>query len=194
VQRIQIVVVSITLFLSGFVSLTGDTSASATALASCSASAVHVAFSGFLGGAGSENDLFWVTNVADRSCALRGYPDVTFLGPHAVQLSVKVTNAANRDYNDLGGLKRGEALPTVALAAHGGVASFMIYGTDEQHGSPPTTCIETRKMLVTLPNMRQQDTVLARVGSAFYWCGGITVHPLVPGRTGADPPIPLLHR
>lgn len=191
-RRIQIVVLSITLFLSGCVSLTGNTSASATTVESCAASAVRVTYGGFLGGAGSENNLFWVTNVGTQSCSLHGYPEVNFLGPHAVQLSLKVTNTANRDYNDLGGLKRGEALPTVSLAAHGGVGSFMIYGTDVQHGSPPSTCIETRKMLVTLPNVEQHYTVLTPVGSSFYWCGGIAVHPLVPGRTGADPPITLL--
>jgi hypothetical protein len=190
----QIVVLSVTLFLSGCISLADNTSADATTLESCSASAIHVTFSGFLGGAGSINNLFWVTNAGGQTCVLHGYPVVTFLGPHAVQLSLKVTNTANRDYNDMGGLKRGEALPTVSLSAHGGVASFMIYGTDIQHGSPPTTCIETRKMLVTLPNVEQRYTVLAQIGSAFYWCGGIAVHPLVPGRTGADPPIRLLPR
>jgi hypothetical protein len=192
VRRNPIIVLVIALFLSGF-SFVASSSLSAAQMTSlCSSSDLRITPHGFLAGTGSVNNLFWIRNVGGSSCSLRGYPGVTFLGSRAAQLEVKQTNTANRNFNDVGGLRRGVTLPTVVLAANGGIASFMIYGTDEQHGNPPTKCIETRKMLVSIPNVVGRFTILMRVGSAFYWCGGIAMHPIVPGRTGADPPIALL--
>jgi hypothetical protein len=150
-----------------------------------------------LAGLGSVNELFWVKNVSGRSCSIKGYPALTFISPTGADLHVKVTDSYGRSGNEFGGLRQGLAVPTSALSALGGVASFWVYGTDESHfylDGKQSTCIQSNTMLVTLPGAKHALTLKRpRHSGSFYWCGGVWVHPVVPGRSGSDPAVPLTH-
>jgi hypothetical protein len=88
----------------------------------------------------------------------------------------------------VGGLRPGVTMPTARLAGNGGTASFSIYGRDETNGNPAKECIKTRKMFADLPDVKGIFTVLLAPDEGNYvWCGGITMHPIVPGTTGTDP-------
>jgi Protein of unknown function (DUF4232) len=156
----------------------------------CSQSELRVTYSGILAGTGNFNMFFVVKNVSSKNCSLRGFPQTSFKGAENVQLRVPYVDSADSDGNDLGGLRPGEAIPTVVLAAGHGVASFSIYGRDEPRTNSLKGCEEWRRMLVELPDVKSTETVyrLAQNEMSYLWCGSIVVHPVVPGRSGTDPP------
>ena len=109
--------------------------------------------------------------------------------PH--RLTISEVHSYGRDGNDIGGLKRGLPIPTVTLQPGGGVASFWIAGTDEPHNVPPTRCIMSYKMLAWLPGTSSSIVVRPLRANGFFWCGAFAVHPVLPGESGSDPPMPL---
>jgi hypothetical protein len=161
---------------------------------------VHVSEYDAWVGAGNVNDLYWIRNVSQQACSIRGYVRISFVGvygfverklknPHV--LSVKVTDSRNggANGNDLGGVKTGAA-PTVTLDPRT-LASFWIYGTDESShraNGQLTKCIASSRMLVRLPGTDDTDVVVPPPGNGFYWCGGVTLHPVVAGDSGTSPP------
>lgn len=187
-ERLGRLVLMSTLVLSGVSVLGTDAYATSHRSRPCAPSDLQVSFHGFLDGMGNVNNLFWVRNTGTDNCRLSGFPTAAFLGPGGTRLLVVQEDVADRDFNDIGGLKKGTELPTVTLKSNGGLASFMIYGTDMPFGNPPSKCISTRTMSVTLPRVNGAYRVFIRLGG-FHFCGRITMHPLVPGSTGADPPI-----
>jgi hypothetical protein len=96
-----------------------------------------------------------------------------------------------RDGNDIGGLKRGLPVPRVTVQPNGGVASFWLTGTDEPVGNPPGRCIVSHKMLVWLPGSSISIVVQPLRANGFFWCGGFAAHPILPGKSGSDPSMPL---
>jgi hypothetical protein len=187
-ERLGRLVLMSTLVLSGASVLRTDAYATSNRSRLCAPSDLQISFHGFLDGMGNVNNLFWVRNTSTESCRLTGFPTAAFLGPHGTRLSVVQDDVVDRDFNDIGGLKKGTEMPAVTLKSDGGLASFMIYGTDMPFGNPPSKCISTRTMSVTLPRVKGAYRVFIRLGG-FHFCGQITMHPLVPGGTGADPPI-----
>jgi hypothetical protein len=166
----------------------GQDSGASHVVTTCSAGELHLQYNGVRAGTGNVNLIFLIKNVGADTCTLRGFPRVSYVGHHDIRLSVPQTNAADNDGNDLGGLRPGVAIPTTRLAGGRGVASFSIYGRDITNGSVSKECINTRKMVAELPGVQGAITLLLNpVQGNFVWCGGITMHPIVSGTTGADP-------
>jgi hypothetical protein len=165
----------------------------------CGTGSVRITDYNTMVGAGSVNDLFWVKNVSHQACTLRGYFRVAYVGVYGIgpndkhphRLTISEVHSYGRDGNDIGGLKRGLPIPTVTLQPGGGVASFWIAGTDEPHNVPPTRCIISYKMLAWLPGTSSSIVVRPLRANGFFWCGAFAVHPVLPGESGSDPPMPL---
>jgi hypothetical protein len=171
------------------------TTSTAAAVPACAASSVQVTGYNTIVSLGSVNDLFWIKNVTPQTCSLRGYVRAHYVGVYGIApsnakphpLTVGETYSYGRDGNDLGGLKKGLPIPTVVLKTNE-VASFWLYGTDEQHGTAATNrCIYSDKMLVWLPGSSTSITVQPLKHNGFYWCGSFAAHPIVPGDSGSDP-------
>lgn len=200
VMRRTVTILSVTAALVvGALETSVGSTAAAGAAPPCSARAVRISDYNTIVGTGNVNDLFWVRNIASTSCSLRGYVRVAYVGVYGIatphknphRLTVREVRSYGRDGNDLGGLKKGLSVPTVTLEAHGGVASFWLYGTDEPHNDPPTRCITSYTMLAWLPGSSSSITVQPRRNNGFFWCGGFAAHPIVEGRSGSDPPVAL---
>jgi hypothetical protein len=179
--------------------VTSSAFATSSTVPACSAASVRVVDYNTVVGAGNVNDLIWIENVSSERCSLRGYVRTAYIGNYGQKPTSKVghllvvaeADSPGRDGNDLGGVKRGVKLPTVTLLPRTGRASFWIYGTDIQHGSPPSRCIISFKMLVWLPGSARAVSVRPMRSNGFFWCGAISVHPIVPGVSGSDPSVPL---
>lgn len=186
------------LFVVGSLPVLSSSSATSAVPPACAASSVRITDYNTLVGGGSVNDLFWIRNVSSRDCSLRGYVRVAYVGVYGIgtpyrdphRLNVSERHSYGRDGNDIGGLMRGLPIPTVSLKANG-LASFWLYGTDEPVGKPPVRCIDSRTMLVWLPGSPASIAVEPLRASGFYWCGGFAAHPILPGKSGSDPPKPL---
>jgi hypothetical protein len=173
--------------------------AAAVSAASCSTSAIRITDDNTVVGAGSVNDLFWITNVSGQACSLRGYVRAAFVGVYGSGtsdknprlLSVRELHSYGRRGNDLGGLKQGLPVPTVTIQPDGGVASFWLAGTDEPVGPPPVQCIVAYKMLVWLPGSSTSIEVQPLRANGFFWCNGFAAHPILSGKSGSDPSRPL---
>jgi hypothetical protein len=170
----------------------GMSASGATVIAPpCYASAVRVTEHNAVVGAGHVNDLFWIRNISDRACSIRGYPRVEYVDSKGTSLSVASSDSPGNDGNFVGGLKRGLAVPPSILVARGGLASFWVDGLDIQAGSPPPACIHTTRMFVLLPRIMTLTRVITPRGNGYFWCGGVLVLPVLPGNSGSDPSRPL---
>jgi len=150
--------------------------------------------------AGSVNELYWIRNVSAQSCSLRGFVRVAYIGtysPRPVMKSHRLVIAESDSYGTggvYGGLKHGLAVPTVVLSPHTGVASFWISGTDEQFhqaNGRPARCITSFKMRVWFPGATAPVSAVPQRAGTFFWCGSITILPILAGRSGSDPARPL---
>lgn len=181
-----------------------DMGVAAAALAdnTCTSSQVQISEYNTLVGAGNVNVLFWITNTSQKRCTLHGYVRVAFSGKYGFAptpiitpqpLDVRSFDRVGRAKvsNDVGGVKSGP-IPTVTLLP-GHVASFWIYGTDEQVGpsGPGERCITSFDMQTWLPVFSPSLDVKPLANNGFYWCRGVTIHPIVPGESGVKPPQPL---
>ena len=188
----------IVLLLAGIPTTLSSSVSAASTVPSCTANSVRINDYNTVVGAGNVNDLFWIKNVSSSSCSLRGYVRVEYVGVYGIGptkatphlLDVPEARSYGRDGNDLGGLKKGLPIPTVVLQERG-VASFWLYGTDEQHGTPPSRCIVAHKMLVWLPGSSTSLTVPPIRANGFFWCGGFSAHPIASGESGSDPAVRL---
>jgi hypothetical protein len=189
-------VITVTLLGAGPAAI--DAHAASPFVRTCAATSVRVVEYNTSVGAGSVNDLFWIENVSAQACALRGYVRTAYVGNYGLKrakvvhnLVVAQADSLGRNGNDLGGVKRGTRIPTVTLVPRTGRASFWIYGTDIQVGSPSPRCIISFKMLAWLPGSASAILVSPMRSDGFFWCGAIAVHPIVPGASGSDPSVPL---
>jgi hypothetical protein len=197
-------ILAMVLLTSALVQLSAGTnpaSASTTA-PRCDPASVHITEYNVNVATGHVDELFWIRNLSDERCTLRGYVWVVYVGTYGTKYSlakehvliVKEEYAYGREIAEIGGLKKGLPLPTVTLLARGGVASFWIHGTDEQYqqaNGRPSRCITSYKMLAWLPGAPTSVTVVPHRAAVFFWCGGIQVNPVLAGRSGSDPPKPL---
>jgi hypothetical protein len=178
-------------------------SAATSAVAPCMSVSVRITDYNTVVGTGNVNDLFWVRNVSLTTCSLRGYVRVAYIGSYGlspkgkkpIRLAVDQVDSLGASGNDLGGVKRGVAIPTVTLRPKA-VASFWIYGTDEPHVLPnghSSRCITSYKMLAWLPGATTSMNVSPIRANGYYWCGGVSVHPIVAGHSGSIPPRPLTY-
>jgi hypothetical protein len=164
----------------------------------CTAPAMLVSYEGTLAGAGSWNELFTMRNASDNACSLAGFPSVRFLTSAGKALSWPIAYAkggCTKDGCGIGGLRYHGAFPRAILAAHTGVASFFIEGTDTPTWGPdephPTVCTIVPKFQVALPHSSVWHNVNIWSGHRLYPCGGVAVLPLVPGSSGTYPSVPL---
>jgi hypothetical protein len=192
------------LLVSAFVQLSSAPNPASATIAAprCSPSSVHMIEHNVNVATGHVDQLFWIKNLSDERCTLRGYVWVVFVGTYGINYSVnkehvlivKEEYAYGREIPELGGLKKGLALPTVTLPARWGMASFWIHGTDEQYqqaNGRPSRCVTSYKMLAWLPGASSPLTVVPQRAGVFFWCGGVQVNPVLAGRSGSDPPKPL---
>jgi hypothetical protein len=136
-------------------------------------------------GAGHVNDLFWIRNVSSESCSIAGYPSIGYQNMHGRALPVKVGDERGNDGNFVGGVKSGFALPDVILQAKGAVASFWVDGLDIPAGNPAPSCIDTKRMIFTAPHSSGSTIAPPLKSNGFFWCGGVSVFPVVAGRSGS---------
>jgi len=150
--------------------------------------------------AGTVGELNWAADTSARACTLSGYVRVAFSGNYGSARSRKppqplaVTEAHARRYVNVAGVARNRRLPTVTVSPAGAIASFWIFGTDEPHvlnNGQTARCIVSDDMSVWLPGATQALTVQPMRAADFYWCGPVSVYPVVAGDTGSDPPTSL---
>jgi len=163
----------------------------------CTAPLIRVAYQGALEGAGSWNYLFTMRNVGDGPCSLAGFPAVRFLTTTGSAISVQTgytKGECGKFGCGIGGLRNHGVFPRAVLAAHTGVASFFIEGVDVSTGKVgqrQTVCEVVPKLQVELPQGTIWHNVSNWAGRALYPCGAVAVLPLVPGRSGTFPSVPL---
>lgn len=189
-RRLLAVMLVSTFVCGSFAVTSSQSSAAPTAVGTCPASGLQVEYSTMRAGTGNVNLFFLIRNLGPEACSLRGFPRAAFVGPHGTRLQTKLSNGADRDGNDLGGLRPGLAVPTVVLAAKKGVASFSLYFRDMPPGNTWSNCFQSRTMITKLPGVNGSYRILLTPNKKSFdlWCGGITMHPIVAGQTGADPP------
>ena len=174
-------------------------SASSTTVPPCASAWLHITDQNTSVAAGSMNDLYWIKNVSNRVCSLRGFIRAAYSGNYGPEVNVKQEHVLSVGElhslrGQIGGLKRGVAPPTVTLPPRRGMASFWIAGTDEQFhqvNGRASRCILSYKMFAWLPAAARPLVVAPLRNDGFFWCGAIDVQPIVAGRSGADPPVSL---
>jgi hypothetical protein len=141
--------------------------------------------------ASTVSELFVLKNVSGRACSLSGYSGIALRLATGVRVTIPFSDKREYGGGRAGGLRKRGPLPLTILAAHGGLASFWIYGTDQDYGAPPVRCWTAPVMLLTSPSGRQSTSTRGYRFSPFYWCGRISVLPILPGRSGTYPAVPL---
>jgi hypothetical protein len=114
---------------------------------------------------------------------------------HSHPLVVKQAESRGRDGNDFGGLAPGFSMPTVDLSTTKRAASFWIYGVDVSTSGPngvASRCITSFEMRLQLPGDGKSLVTRLAPGQGFYFCGTVSVHPIVMGSSGSDPAMKLL--
>lgn len=171
-----------------------------TSAPGCAAQAIDVAYEGRLVGAGSWNYLFTLRNASDHACSLAGFPSVRFLSSTGSTISVPIDDSkgeCGRFGCGIGGLRNRGALPRALLAAHTGTASFFLEGVDvstwKAPAPHPTACETVPRVEVALPHSSVWRAITNwRSGmDTLYPCGDVAVLPLVPGKSGTFPGVPL---
>jgi len=155
----------------------------------CTATNVRITDRGTDVGAGSWLQLFQLKNVSDHACSVTGYPKIaleTSRGPSRSLVVTSIKYEAGRYIGD--SLK--SAPPSSNLAAHGGVATFWIAGSDTPAVNQPG-CELATEVLVTLPGAKK-TLAYNPTRIPFNVCENeIDVTPVLPGRSGSIPAEPL---
>lgn len=160
----------------------------------CPSSALRVSAFGFDAAAGSVAQLFEIHNVSASACALVGYPKIAFTSQNGAVETIRILNQHSKAGGLGGGLLHGTKLLAITLAAHSGVASFWIEGTDVGNGIQ--NCPSVLTTLVTPPGTTKVLQVPASSKGAPVWCGGhfdVVVTPVLAGKSGTYPSVPLHH-
>ncbi|MFC1438502.1 DUF4232 domain-containing protein [Streptacidiphilus sp. N1-10] len=116
-------------------------------------------------------------NTSRSTCSLYGYPGVAGLDSAGRQ-EVQATRVPR---GFIGGLPTPTSHPTTVVLAPGAVASAVIEGVDVPSGNA-TSCPNYPSILVTPPGTRSSTHLALAVPG----CGGIQVHPVVPGTSGGQ--------
>jgi len=184
----KLIMTSAMMFFLGIVPiLSGPASGVLTNIPRCKTASLRVWEYNTLVGAGHVNDLFWIRNVSNDSCSISGYPSIGYQSMSGRALSVKVGDERGNNGNLVGGVRSGLALPDVILQANGAVGSFWVDGLDIPAGNPEPSCINTRRMTFTAPHSSGSTPASPIKNDGFFWCGEVSVFPVVAGRSGSLP-------
>ena len=148
-------------------------SASPSGGSQCSGAQLHVAEHAASAATGHEGVVLLFRNTGSTPCTIYGFP-----GAAGLDNGKQVLQAQRTPSGYLGGLRPGRSAPVVTLAA-GDTASAMLEGSDVPRGTQ-TSCPTLTALLVTPPN----TTTSVHLDIAPPACGGLQVHPVVPGTTG----------
>ena len=116
-------------------------------------------------------------NTSRSTCSLYGYPGVAGLDSAGRQ-EVQATRSPR---GFIGGLPTPTSHPRTVVLAPGAVASAVVEGVDVPSGGA-TSCPSYPSILVTPPGTRSST----HLNLAVPGCGGIEVHPVVPGTSGGQ--------
>jgi hypothetical protein len=163
----------------------GASKASSISVPLCTASNIRISDRGTDVGGGSWIQLFQLKNVGNNACSISGYPGVSTETARGVDRTLAVTLIRYEAARKIGDSRRGPLTPS-NLAAHGGVASFWITGSDTPLRNLHD-CQFATKVSVTLP--RGPGTLAYEVGRIpFSYCENeVGVTPVLPGRSGSLP-------
>lgn len=116
-------------------------------------------------------DRVLLTNVSGRTCSLRGYPGIEFVDEAGHPLPTRPEHVTTRPYE------------TVVLDARGGVASFLLVGSDMGPNGGAEPCPATKGVRVIAPNLAEQ--VLVPDVAMDCEDGHLLVYPVVAGAHAA---------
>ena len=143
----------------------------------CTGSQISVTPGQWGGATGHIGGAVLFRNTSRSTCSLYGYPGVAGLDS-AGQQEVQATRVAR---GFIGGLPTPTSHPTTVVLASGAVASAVVEGVDVPSGNA-TSCPSYPSILVTPPGTRRSTHLALGVPG----CGGIQVHPVVPGTSGGQ--------
>ncbi len=154
----------------------------------CSGSSLFANVSGQTAGAGNFGVLVTVKNVGHLTCAIDGYPIVA-LGGSSFGTPLQHTIITSPFWGF--GVTVGNTLPLFNLPV-GRAASFWISGTDEPVGTAPS-CQSSQllRLLIGKHSVATRNELDFGVTSKLNWCGDLAVSPIVPGRSGTLPAVPI---
>lgn len=172
------------LLFSGAVALAACGSSSApAALASCSAARLAVSQSHRPeAGLGHAGNVVLLHNSGTSTCTLRGYPTVTLFNDSNIASNIASVTASKTPSGYLGGLASGSTAPPLVTLTSGGVASFLVEGTDVPVGASGV-CPTYGAMRFVLPGTSTSKPL----GASLPGCSRPEVHPIVAGPTGSQP-------
>jgi hypothetical protein len=171
-------------------------------VSSCAANAVVITEYNINVATSKYQELFWIRNDSARSCSLRGFVRVTYIGNYSPRptvmkihpLVVGEVDSYTPWGGERGGLAHGLAVPTVVLSPRVGVASFWITGVDGSFHRPNgrmSRCTMSYEMRVHLPGESSDVTAVPMHAANFDTCGPVELTPILAGRSGSDPALPL---
>ena len=161
-------------------SSSSPTPTSPTDAGDCRFTQLRVSHGPVVGATGHSAVLLLFRNVSDRTCHLYGYPGVAGIDTTGRQ----VTQARRSREGFMGGVGwsgRRRPIPLVPLAP-GRFASAIVEGDDNSPSGG--ACRRLAGMLVTPPDSYHSIRFPVVPGD----CDGLQIHPVVPGRSGDDPP------
>ena len=143
----------------------------------CTGSQIKVTPGQWGGATGHIGGAVLFRNTSRSTCSLYGYPGVAGLDSAGRQ-EVQATRVPR---GFIGGLPTPTSHPTTVVLAPGAVASAVVEGVDVPSGNA-TSCPSYPSILVTPPGTRSSTHLSLAVPG----CGGIQVHPVVPGTSGGQ--------
>jgi hypothetical protein len=153
------------------------------ALVPCTVAQLRGGLIGTTGGAGTFVELFAVENVSSHSCTVSGYSKLAFFSQSGARVAQPV-GYQRSVYGKIGFNRKG-SLPTVALAAHQGVASFWITEGDLQGNG--TACHQYETITVQPPHAVGSLSIALQANRGIFACTRVTVLPMMPGISGSLP-------
>jgi hypothetical protein len=139
----------------------------------CAPADLAISLGAVEGATGHEEFVLLFTNTGPAHCQVGSYPGVDADLPDGHQVAAVRTLSGF-----IGGQKQGGPVVPVDLAP-GGVASAMVEYTDNPAAG---ACVQVSAYDVTPPNTTATSRLAAPQGSTI--CGGLQVHPILPGSTG----------
>jgi hypothetical protein len=129
--------------------------------------------------------LFQLTNLSGRACSISGFPKISLETSKGMARSLVVTNFKSEQSINIGDTHRGP-IPVADLAAHGGMASFWIAGSDfPAHDAP--ACDFATKVIFKLSGAKS-TLIYDVVRIPFHYCQNVLeVTPVLSGPSGSDP-------
>jgi hypothetical protein len=156
--------------------------------ASCSGSSLLADVKGQIAGAGNFGVLVTLKNVGHLTCAIGGYSRVALGGSSfGTPLQNPIITSPYWGF----GVTVGDVAPRFNLPV-GYPASFWISGTDEPVGTAPSCqSAQFLRLLIGKRSVATRNELDFGVTSKLNWCGDLAVSPILPGKSGTLPSVPL---